>query len=140
MAAEFYKKKVMSRAEYRVFRIVEAELQSRNNGCRVLAQTSLGEIIRSDNDKAFASINSKRVDILIIGRNGDPLAAIEYQGGGHHQGSAAARDAIKKEALRRAGIRWLEVSEDDTDQDITNLVGKLFDLSISPALKSRLQL
>ena len=35
--------------------------------------------------------------------------AIEYQGTGHHQGSAAARDAVKKEALRKAGIGYHEV-------------------------------
>ncbi|MEP7348782.1 MAG: hypothetical protein ABI668_02385 [Sphingorhabdus sp.] len=31
--------------------------------------------------------------------------AIEYQGSGHHQGTAAARDAVKKEALRGSGHR-----------------------------------
>jgi len=32
--------------------------------------------------------------------------ALEYQGSGHHNGScAAARDAVKKEALRKAGNR-----------------------------------
>ena len=35
--------------------------------------------------------------------------ALEYQGTGHHQGTAAARDAVKKEALRKAGIGYHEV-------------------------------
>ena len=35
--------------------------------------------------------------------------ASEYQGTGHHQGTAAARDAAKKEALRKAGIGYHEV-------------------------------
>ena len=30
---------------------------------------------------------------------------IEYQGTGHHQGKAAARDAVYKEALRGSGHR-----------------------------------
>ena len=36
---------------------------------------------------------------------------IEYQGSGHHLsgGAAAARDAVKKEALRKAGIGYHEV-------------------------------
>lgn len=36
---------------------------------------------------------------------------LEYQGTGHHQdgGAAAARDAVKKEALRKAGIGYHEV-------------------------------
>jgi hypothetical protein len=37
-------------------------------------------------------------------------------GGGHYQGAAAARDAVKKEALRKAGVRYIEVtSEHGTD-------------------------
>ena len=40
-----------------------------------------------------------------------PLHAIEYQGGAHFKGAhaTAARDAVKKEALRRAGIGYVEV-------------------------------
>jgi hypothetical protein len=126
MSASFYKKKVMSKDEYKVFRIVESELQTLRNGCRVLSQTSLGEIIGSDNEKAFASINSKRVDILIIGPYGDPVAAVEYQGSGHHQGTAAARDAIKKEALRKAGVQFLEIVESHSTDEIAQLVRKVF--------------
>jgi hypothetical protein len=129
MRANFYKKKIMSKAEYRVFRIVEAEILTLRNGCRVLSQTSLGEIIGSDDEKAFASINSKRVDILIIGPYGDPLAVVEYQGGGHHQNSAAARDAIKKEAFRRAGVHFVEVDEGHTPEEIAHLVRRLFQSS-----------
>ncbi|MBA3448889.1 MAG: DUF2726 domain-containing protein [Pseudaminobacter sp.] len=129
MAAAFYKKKVMSKSEYKVFRIVESEIQALRNGCRVLSQTSLGEIIGSDSEKAFASINSKRVDILIMGPYGDPIAAIEYQGSGHYQGSAAARDAIKREALRKAGIQFLEILENYTTDDIAQLIRKLFQQS-----------
>ena len=126
MAASFYKKKVMSKGEYKVFKIIESEIQALRNGCRVLSQTSLGEIIGSDSEKAFASINSKRVDILIIGPYGDPVAAVEYQGGGHYQGTSAARDAIKKEALRKAGVQFLEVVESHSAEEITGLVRKLF--------------
>jgi hypothetical protein len=138
MAAAFYKKKVMSKAEYRVFRIVESEINALRNGCRVLSQTSLGEIVGSDNEKAFASINSKRVDILIMDRFGDPLAAVEYQGGGHHQGSAAARDAIKREALRKAGVQFFEVDENHTAEEIAVLVRKLFQPSDQRTQDSRM--
>ena len=39
------------------------------------------------------------------------MHAIEYQGGGHYKGAhaTAARDAVKKEALRRAGIGYEEI-------------------------------
>ena len=39
---------------------------------------------------------------------------IEYHGTGHHQGTAAARDAVKKEALRKAGIGYHEVAAGHT--------------------------
>jgi hypothetical protein len=74
-----------------------------------MAQVSLGEILRTEDKAAYACINSKRVDLLIVDDECRPLHAIEYQGGGHHQGTAAARDAVKKEALRRAGIGYVEV-------------------------------
>jgi hypothetical protein len=126
MAASFYKKKLMNKAEYRVFKVVESEVQARRDGCRVLSQTSLGEIIGSDNQKAFDSVNSKRVDILIMGPYGDPIAVIEYQGSGHHQGTAAARDAIKREALRRAGVHFVEILQDHSADEIAQLVRRIF--------------
>lgn len=125
MAATFYKKKVMSKAEYRIFKIVETEIANARKGYRVLSQTSLGEIIGSEDKKAFYSVNSKRVDVLVIGPYGDPLAAIEYQGQGHHQGSSAARDAIKREALRRAGIHYVEILHDHSDDEVTQLVRRV---------------
>lgn len=99
------------------------------NGCRVLSQTSLGEIIGSSDKKAFFAINNKRVDVLIIGPYGDPIAALEYQGAGHHQGSAAARDAIKREALRKAGIQFIEVLENHSTDEIVQLVHRIFQQS-----------
>jgi hypothetical protein len=125
MSATFYKKKVMSKAEYRVFKTVEAEISALRKGYRVLSQTSLGEIIGSDDKRAFQSINSKRVDILVMGPYGEPVAAIEYQGGEHHQGMAAARDAVKREALRRAGVHFIEVLEDHSQAEIAQLVRRV---------------
>jgi hypothetical protein len=129
MTATFQKKKVMNKEEYRVFRVVEAEVQAQRNGCRVLSQTSLGEIIGSNDKKAFDSINSKRVDILIMGPYGDPIAAIEYQGVGHHQGTAAARDAIKREALRKAGVHFIEILDNHSNDEIAQLVRRIFPVS-----------
>ena len=62
----------------------------------------------------------------IVGEDCRPLHAIEYQGSGHFKGAhaTAARDAVKKEALRRAGIGYVEVVPGDllTTDDET-LVG-----------------
>ena len=108
----------MNRSEYEVFKIVEGEVISGRKGHRAFAQTSLGQILESANSDAFRSINAKRVDILVVDRAGWPVVAVEYQGPGHYQGTAAARDAIKKEALRRAGVAYLEVTPDDSDDQL----------------------
>lgn len=122
MAASFEKQKLLSSAEYKVFRIVEGDIWAARRGYRVFAQTSLGEILRSPDDDAFHSINSKRVDILVVDQWGWPAVAIEYQGEGHYQGTAAARDAVKKEALRKAGVRYVEISDRDSEAQIRSRV------------------
>jgi hypothetical protein len=96
---------------------------------RVMAQVSLGEILRSKDAEAYGCINSKRVDMLIVDENRRPRHAIEYQGKGHYQGTAAARDAVKKEALRKAGIGYHEVVAGKTTPGdlrlfVENLIGK----------------
>jgi len=122
MAAPFEKQKVLSWPEYKVFSIIEDVAVTARRGHRVYAQTSLGEILSSPSDDAFRSINSKRVDILVVDCRGWPALAVEYQGNGHYQGSAAARDAIKREALRKAGVRYLEVFEDNSPEQIRSVV------------------
>lgn len=122
MAASFQKRRVLNSSEYRVFKIIEDDLAVMRRGYRVFGQTSLGEILQSRCADAFHSINSKRADILVVDRGGWPILAVEYQGSGHYQGTAAARDAIKKEALRKAGVRYVEVYEADSDDQIRSRV------------------
>ncbi len=50
---------------------------------------------------------------------------MEFQGEGHHQVTAAARDAVKKEALRRAGIGYVELTSGDTPSELRAIVRKL---------------
>lgn len=126
MAASFEKRRVLSTSEYRVFAIIEGEIAAQRAGYRVFAQTSLGEILSSSNQDAFRSINSKRVDILVIDPRGWPFLAVEFQGHGHYQGTAAARDAVKKEALRKAGVKHMEFSATDTDDQIKSRLRELF--------------
>jgi hypothetical protein len=122
MAASFKRRQLFNRPEYRAFKIIEDDVAAARRGYRVFAQTSLGEVLASPSKDAFRSINSKRVDILIVDRGGWPAVAVEYQGSGHYQGTAAARDAIKKEALRKAGVRYVEVSESDSAAQIRSRV------------------
>lgn len=128
IGASFRKKRVMNKSEFRVFRIIEEEIQIARGGYRVLSQTCLGEILDSDDKVAFASINAKRVDVLVIQPNGEPLAVFEYQGAGHHQNMAAARDAVKKEALRKAGVHYLEVNPQHEPDEIRQMVRKIISI------------
>jgi hypothetical protein len=126
MRAEFAVQPLLNKAEARVLRELERAIEACNPNWQVMAQVSLGEILRSKDPDAFSCINSKRVDLLLIDGNCVPRHAIEYQGTGHYQGSAAARDAVKKEALRRAGIGYHEVvAGHTTPQELRQLVGKL---------------
>lgn len=133
MGASFSPRKIMSANEYFVFKLVEEEARQ-IRGLRVFAQTSLGEVIGSDNRQAHSAINSKRVDVLVISPQGYPLLAVEYQGGGHYQGTAAARDAVKKEALRRAGVGYVELLEKQTTEERRTLIrGALMRATQRPA-------
>jgi hypothetical protein len=122
MRAPFEKQRLMSSAEYRVFKIIEEDVAAERRGHRVFAQTSLGEILQSPSRSAFRSINSKRVDVLVVDPYGWPLLAVEFQGDGHYQGDAAARDAVKREALRKAGVPYVEVFPTDSDDQIRSRV------------------
>jgi Protein of unknown function (DUF2726) len=118
IGARFEKRRLLSRSEARVLYAVEREINTAGLKWRVMAQVSLGEVLCSPDARAYSAINSKRVDLLIVSRRGDPIAAIEYQGHGHYQGTAAARDAVKKEALRKAGVRYIAVTPDSGTEDI----------------------
>ena len=117
MVGSFEKRRVLSTAEYRVFAIIEGEIAAQRAGYRVFAQTSLGEILKSSNQDAFHSINSKR-GTGEVDRSGRPCLAVEYQGNGHYLGTGAARDAVKKEAPRKAGVRYIEFFPSDTNDHI----------------------
>lgn len=106
MGADFTVQPLLNKSEARVFKELDRMVLNCNPGWQVMAQVSLGEILRCRNPEAYGCINSKRVDLLLMDEDCQPRHAVEYQGGGHHQGTAAARDAIKREALRRAGITY----------------------------------
>jgi len=128
MAANFTVQSLLNKSEARVFRELDRIVVSCNAAWQVMAQVSLGEILRSKDANAYGCINSKRVDLLLMDEDCQPRHAIEYQGAAHHQAAAAARDAVKKEALRRAGIGYHEVvAGHTTPSELRRLVEKLVD-------------
>jgi hypothetical protein len=134
MGAEFSSQPLLNRSEVRVLKALERFVHECDPRWQVMAQVSLGEIVTSKDSAAYACINSKRVDLLLVDGDCLPRHAIEYQGHGHHQGNAAARDAVKKEALRRAGIGYHEVvARHTTPAELRMLIEKLVVRSASTA-------
>ena len=128
MAADFKSCPLLNKSEAAVFKELEVAVKARNPTWKVMAQVSLGEFLRSPDTSAFFSVNSKRVDFALMDEACRVRHAIEYQGSGHHLpgGAAAARDAVKKEALRKAGIGYHEVvAGHTTPAELKRLVEKL---------------
>lgn len=143
---ELAPKRLLHPAEFEVFQLLEqvaAELQA---GHRVMAQTSMGEIIRTpersgspeERDLAYRSINSKRLDFLVIDSAGWPVLGVEYQGRRHDgrysdrvirresRDDTLMRNTVKERALARAGIRFLEVqAEYDKEKLKTRICSEL---------------
>ena len=125
MGASFRKRRLLSRSEAYVLYAAERAINTVDLKWRVMAQVSLGEVLSSPDARAYSAINSKRVDLLIVSRSGDPIAAIEYQGHGHYRGTAAARDAVKREALRKAEVRYIEVTPESGTEDMAREISRI---------------
>jgi hypothetical protein len=125
--ATFTSRSLLNKSEAKVFEALDKAVIARNPGWQVMAQVSLGEFLASPDKDAFLAVNSKRVDFALMDETCRVVHALEYQGNGHHLGpSAAARDAVKKEALRKAGIGYHEiVAGHTTPSELRALVEKL---------------
>jgi len=133
MESDFTTQPLLNKSEARLFRELDRIVISCNPAWQVMAQVSLGEVVRCKDAQAYSCINSKRVDLLLMDDDCWPRHAIEYQGAGHHQGTAAARDAVKREALRRAGIGYHEIIAGiTTPAELRRLVEKLVGKSGTP--------
>lgn len=126
MEATFTERPLLNKGEARVFAELDKLVIARNPAWQVMAQVAVGEFVASPDREAYGCINSKRVDLLLVDGQCRARHALEYQGAGHHQGSAAARDAVKKEALRKAGIGYHEVvAGHTTPKELRLLVERL---------------
>lgn len=116
MAAKFRGRALLNKPEAKVFRVLDGEMIAHNRDWQVMAQVSLGEFMASDDPAAYSCINAKRVDFALMDPAYRVRHVLEYQGSGHHLagGGAAARDAIKKEAVRQAGIGYHEIAAGHT--------------------------
>lgn len=131
MHAAFTQRPLPGKPKARLFRELDRTVIARNPAWQVMAQVSVGESVASDDADACGCINSKRVDLLLVDGDCRARHATAYQGTGHHQGTAAARDAVKKEALRQAGIGYDEVvAGKTTPSDLQRLVEKVVDRQV----------
>jgi hypothetical protein len=131
----FRRRKVMNGGEFSVFRAALAvtgqPYPTGQFGFWIFPQVSLGQIIGTEGAheleaEAYRAINSKRCDLLIADRSGIPIAVLEYQGAGHDIGSTATlRDEIKRTALERAGVRFIEIKHGATHADIQRIIREL---------------
>ena len=132
----FYRRRVMNRGEYDLFRaamgVTGQQLPGGAFPFYVFPQVSLGQIIgtqdpgKPESEAAYRAINSKRCDLLLADRSGNPVAVLEFQGSGHDiGGTAKRRDEIKRIALERAGVRFIEIADGTTPFEIQRTVREL---------------
>jgi len=107
----YFKRRLLNGKEYQLFRLLEVWIKGHPT-YRLFAQVSLGEILGSNDPLAFACVNSKRCDFVIIDASGYPVVAIEYQGSGHYSPNSDERDHVKRTALHSAAVGMVEVYED----------------------------
>jgi hypothetical protein len=128
--AAFERQPLLNKSEFGVLLLLEDVVHGMRAGHRVMAQTCLGEILRpahqpfgsADRDLAYRSINSKRVDFVVVDRRGMAVLAVEYHGDGHFQGNARLRDAVKREAFRSAGVALIELPARFAREDVARQV------------------
>ena len=72
----YFKRRLLNGEENQLFRLLEDWMNDYPT-YRLFAQVSLGEILGSDDPLAFACVNSKRCDFVIVDANGYPVVAIE---------------------------------------------------------------
>lgn len=136
---ELFCANVINREAYKMaFKPIEDCVKKNFPGHRVLAEVGMGAFMKtpkSDDfgkqknyDNAFGSINSKRVDFLIIDHLGKPVLAVEYQGAGHFGNTAESRknaqerDRVKKLALEKAKIVLLEIECDTPTAQVNAMI------------------
>jgi hypothetical protein len=79
MGAHFTIQPLLNKSESRVFKELDRIVIGCNPNWQVMAQVSLGEILRSKDADAYRCINSKRVDLLLMDGDCQPRHAIEYR-------------------------------------------------------------
>lgn len=67
---KYHKRRLLNGEEYQLFKMLEDWIASRQGQHRLFAQVSLGEILGSEDKLAYACVNSKRCDFVIVDGRG----------------------------------------------------------------------
>jgi hypothetical protein len=120
----------MRDGEYKLFcaamTVTGQRMPSGDYPYHVFPQVSLGEILGTEAREDHRKINSKRCDLVLIDHNGFAVAALEYQGSGHDiDGAAEERDDVKREVLKRAGVRYRQIPKSTTPVEMQQIIREL---------------
>ena len=127
----YKKRSILNSEEIKVYFALVEMVRCFEGYFYIYPQVNLGEIISSNTDIGHSAINSKRVDFCISNRSFEPIAVVEYQGGGHFQNDAKVRDEIKHKAVTKAGIHYEAIYESEL-----NSVKNLLNSRLKPVLQN----
>ena len=80
---------------------------------RVMPQVSLSDILAAEDESAWRALGGQRVAMVILAANQMSIAAIDFQPMGQVREEDAVLDAVRREALRRSGIEYIEMRAND---------------------------
>ena len=109
---------LLNKSEEKLLAEIDACLAAHGVSLRVMAQVSMGAMIKTKARpgapayaglNAYRAVNSKRVDFALVDDAGRVRLVIEFDGPSHERRATKARDAVKTEALKRAGIPLLVI-------------------------------
>lgn len=123
--SRFSARRLITTNEEQIFDALESIVRELDLDWRVMAQVNLADIVESADPEALAAIGDQRVALLIVSAAQMPLAAVEYQGLGQVRDESTLRAAIRREALRRADVDYIEVRSNDTPDVLREQVRRL---------------
>ncbi|SFI89081.1 DUF2726 domain-containing protein [Jannaschia pohangensis] len=143
-ASRIERMRLMNRGEYRLYRVLMKAVADLPTQTLVWPQIPMGEVLRivpscgteAQRRRASQELQCKRFDFALTDPMGHLVAAVELQGQGHYQGTAAWRDQIKQALLKQAGIPLIEVFPEDTDAQIARKLDAVLGRS-RPAITAR---
>ena len=112
--ASFYAKPLLNRTETRLFHRIAARLPG---DLRLMAQVSLGEMVRTRDRKRFFTINARRAKIVIVDTELNVRAALTVSGAARGAGNRRG-DIARHRALQEAGIPLIDIDRTWTPDQI----------------------